>query len=82
MRVAHPASSQRSALPRSISVLMCGRSVAASAGAGASMACAWLSGLAAQYLASGGGVETLRDWLEEKACHRGVDDPRRRQHGD
>lgn len=50
-------------------------------GAGASMACAWLSGLAAQYLASGGGVETLRDWLEEKACHRGVDDPRRRQHG-
>ncbi|AMO38519.1 S8 family serine peptidase [Thauera humireducens] len=51
-------------------------------GAGASMACAWLSGLAAQYLASGGGVETLRDWLEEKACHRGVDDPRRRQHGD
>ena len=46
------------------------------------MACAWLSGLAAQYLASGGGVETLRDWLEEKACHRGVDDPRRRQHGD
>ncbi|CAH1745968.1 Peptidase S8/S53 subtilisin kexin sedolisin [Thauera humireducens] len=51
-------------------------------GAGASMACAWLSGLAAQYLASGGGVETLRDWLEEKACHRGVDDPRRRQHGE
>jgi len=51
-------------------------------GAGASMACAWLSGLAAQYLASGGGVETLRDWLEEKACHRGVDDPRRRHHGE
>lgn len=51
-------------------------------GAGASMACAWLSGLAAQYLASGGGVETLRDWLDEKACHRGVDDPRRRQHGE
>ncbi|MHB1373763.1 MAG: subtilisin-like serine protease QhpE [Thauera sp.] len=50
-------------------------------GAGASMACAWLSGLAAGHLADGGGAETLRAWLTGQARHRGVDDPRRRHHG-
>jgi hypothetical protein len=51
------------------------------AGAGASMACAWLSGLAARHLAGGGGADTLRAWLAEQACHHGVDNPRRRHHG-
>lgn len=50
-------------------------------GAGASMACAWLGGLAAQHLADGGGADTLRAWLAGQARHRGVDDPRRRHHG-
>lgn len=50
-------------------------------GAGASMACAWLSGMAARHLADGGGADTLRAWLVEQARHHGVDDPRRRHHG-
>ncbi|MFP5505870.1 MAG: S8 family serine peptidase [Gammaproteobacteria bacterium] len=51
------------------------------AGAGASMACAWLSGQAARHLADGGGVGTLRAWLAEQASHHGVDNPRSRHHG-
>ena len=51
------------------------------AGAGASMACAWLSGHAAQHLADGGGADTLRAWLAGQASHHGVDNPRRRHHG-
>ena len=51
------------------------------AGAGASMACAWLSGHAARHLADGGGADTLRAWLVEQARYQGVDDPRRRHHG-
>lgn len=50
-------------------------------GAGASMACAWLSGLAALHLAEGGDADTVRAWLVEQACHHGVDNPRRRHHG-
>lgn len=51
-------------------------------GAGASMACAWLSGLAARHFIGGGGAEFLRLWLAAQARHRGVDDPGRRQHAD
>lgn len=51
------------------------------AGAGASMACAWLSGQAARHLAGGGGVGSLRAWLEEQASRHGVDNPRSRHHG-
>lgn len=51
------------------------------AGAGASMACAWLSGHAAKHLAGGGRADTLRAWLTEQASHHGVDNPRSRHHG-
>lgn len=50
-------------------------------GAGASMACAWFSGLAARHFAAGGRADGLRAWLLEQACHHGVDDPRTRHHG-
>jgi len=51
------------------------------AGAGASMACAWLSGLAARHFVRGGGAHALRAWLVEQALHHGVDNPRARHHG-
>lgn len=50
------------------------------AGAGASMACAWFTGLAARHFARGGDADALRAWLVEQARHHGVDDPRRRPH--
>lgn len=54
------------------------------AGAGASMACAWLSGLAARHFIAGGGAESLRAWLVAQARHHGVEDlsdPRRTADG-
>lgn len=51
------------------------------AGAGASMACAWLSGAVAQYFVAGGDAASLRAWLHAQARHHGVDNPRERQHG-
>ncbi|HRP22446.1 MAG TPA: S8 family serine peptidase [Thauera sp.] len=50
-------------------------------GAGASMACAWFSGLAARYLVAGGSADGLRAALAAQASHHGVDNPRTRQHG-
>lgn len=50
-------------------------------GAGASMACAWLSGTAARHLLAGGAANELRAWLTTQASHHGIDDPRRRHHG-
>lgn len=46
-------------------------------GAGSSMACAWFSGRAARYLADGGRIDVLRDWLVAHAHYHGVDNPRR-----
>lgn len=51
------------------------------AGAGASMACAWLSGQAARQLAEGADIDGLRAALVAQAVHHGVDNPRRRRHG-
>lgn len=51
------------------------------AGAGASMACAWLSGQAARQLAEGASMDGLRAALAAQATHHGVDNPRRRHHG-
>ncbi|MBV2262880.1 MAG: S8 family serine peptidase [Thauera sp.] len=51
------------------------------AGAGASMACAWFTGLAARHFVGGGGADALRAWLVEQARHHGVDTPRGRHHG-
>lgn len=51
------------------------------AGAGASMACAWLSGAVAQYFVTGGDAHSLRAWLHAQARYHGVDNPRERQHG-
>lgn len=50
-------------------------------GAGASMACAWFSGLTAQHLVAGGSADGLRAALAAQASHYGIDDPRRRHHG-
>ncbi|MFT3760753.1 S8 family serine peptidase [Thauera sp.] len=43
-------------------------------GAGASMACAWLSGMAASHLAAGGSAASLPGWLAAQARHHGVED--------
>lgn len=51
------------------------------AGAGASMACAWFTGLAARHFVGGGGADALRAWLVEQARYHGVDNPRGRHHG-
>jgi subtilisin family serine protease len=51
------------------------------AGAGASMACAWLSGQAARQLAEGASMDGLSAALAAQATHHGVDNPRRRHHG-
>lgn len=50
-------------------------------GAGASMACAHLSGLAGRYLAAGGAVSSLGDWLMAQAHYHGVEDPRKTKYG-
>ena len=51
------------------------------AGAGASMACAWLTGAVAQHFVAGGDAASLRAWLHAQARYHGVDNPRERQHG-
>ncbi len=43
------------------------------AGAGSSMACAHVSGLAACHFAAGGGAESLRAWLVAQARYHGVE---------
>ncbi|WP_418648009.1 S8 family serine peptidase [Thauera butanivorans] len=43
-------------------------------GAGASMACAWLSGMAARHLAAGGSAASLPGWLAAQARYHGVED--------
>jgi subtilisin family serine protease len=43
-------------------------------GAGASMACAHVSGLAARHFTAGGGPATLRAWLQAQARFHGVED--------
>lgn len=49
-------------------------------GAGASMACAWLSGLAARHLAAAGSADQLHAWLRAQARHHGADNPGSRTH--
>ena len=51
------------------------------AGAGASMACAHLSGIAASHLEAGSTAASLPAWLAARATFHGMDDLRKRQHG-
>lgn len=50
-------------------------------GAGASMACAHVGGLAARHFAAGGGADSLRAWLRAQARYHGVENRGGSAHG-